>query len=425
MDSVIIHQPYIRQENGKIRLVALIERPNENPFELFYEVDDAYKEYLCYERSDAFLLGILEYAMYFGFNIECVAPVTERLCYQLMTYYIPVLSKNISYYRLIAIKGPLTSEGVSSQGAVGTGFSGGVDSYCTVLKHLKPHEESFALTHLICANAGAFTYAGGDVSKGFFEKYISIYQGIAKEMELPLISIHTNYMEFYIQIKRDPVCAQTQLKTGSCVHALQKLFGIYYFASAVTLDYFSLDENSPSFYDLFNLYTMSINTLAFHSSGYEYNRIQKVEYIADNIWAQKTLTACINYFGVTSRLNCGRCRKCIRTMMELYALDKLYLFSSVYDIEDFKKHLTQRIGSNLAAKEETIHGYNKEFIETARSNRVTIPFMAYMWAFFVYKPWYFITSKLRDYKLLRRIYYFFNIDVLRGGEIARKYRIKT
>jgi hypothetical protein len=422
---MIIHQPYVRHKNGKIRLAALIERPNDDPCELFYEVDDEYEEYLCYERSDAFLLGILEYAMYFGFDIEYVAPVTERLYYQLATYYIPVLSKNISYYHLIAIKGPLTSENVTSKGAVGTGFSGGVDSYYTILKHLKPSKESFALTHVICANAGAFTREGGDISKGFFEKYISIYQDIAKEMELPLISIHTNYMEFYIQIKLNPVHSQTQLKTGSCVHALQKLFGIYYIASGVTLDYFFLNDNDPSFYDLFNLYTMNTNTLAFHSSGYEYNRIQKVEYIADNIWVQKTLTACMNYLGVTSHLNCSKCRKCRRTMMGLYALGKLDYFSDVYDIEDFKKHLAQRIGNNLAVKEETSHGYNKEFIETAKSNKIKIPFMAYMWAFFVYKPWYFIISKLRDYKILRKIYYFFNIDVLRDGGIARKYRIKT
>ena len=92
MNNIIIHEPYIEKNADKTKLIAVIDRPNKEPFSLFYEVDSEYTQYLCSESSDAFLLGILEYAMYWCMNIECTAPVTERLYYQLQNYYIPIVS---------------------------------------------------------------------------------------------------------------------------------------------------------------------------------------------------------------------------------------------------------------------------------------------------------------------------------------------
>jgi hypothetical protein len=82
MNKIIIHEPFIIVHAEKTRLSALIERPNNAPFELFYEVDNEYAGYLCDERVDAFLIGILEFItaklrtskiirkLYYRFNID-------------------------------------------------------------------------------------------------------------------------------------------------------------------------------------------------------------------------------------------------------------------------------------------------------------------------------------------------------------------
>jgi hypothetical protein len=429
MSRIIIHEPHIikigeKSSGGgggdKSRLIALIERPDEDLFELFYEVDSEYSKYFCVERSDAFLVGILEYAMFKNFDIECIAPVTERLYYQLVSYYIPIVSKNISYHHQIAIFAPLIDEDIPNEYAVGTGFSAGVDSFYTVLKHLNSKEGLFKLTHLVFANAGALTYEGGDISKNIFEKKLLLFQHTIMEIGLPLIAIHTNYMEFYYNT-RDGVCWGS-LKIGSCIHALSKLFCTYYIASGFALHHFHFNENDSAFYDLFNVYSISTNTLTFHSSGHEVERIQKIEYMINNKWVKKTLCVCADLFKTGDKLNCSRCSKCIRTMMELYALGKLDDFADVFDIQDFKQHMARRIGINFARKVEMFDGFNDEFIDAAKRNHVKIPFMAHIFSIFVYKPMYFFIRKLRKYTLIRKLYYYFNIDVLRCGKIALKHR---
>jgi hypothetical protein len=58
-----------------------------------YEADETLRV-----SETSFLIGILEYAMFMNLDIECLAPVTERLFYQMTTYFIPIVSKNIKHY---------------------------------------------------------------------------------------------------------------------------------------------------------------------------------------------------------------------------------------------------------------------------------------------------------------------------------------
>ncbi len=61
---------------------------------LWFEVEKEYEPYLCYERSDAFVIGLLSWAMRLNHDIECTAPVSEELLYNLRTYLIPSLAKH-------------------------------------------------------------------------------------------------------------------------------------------------------------------------------------------------------------------------------------------------------------------------------------------------------------------------------------------
>lgn len=120
-----------------------------------------YEDYLEDKYADPLVLATLEYAMEREVNIECEAPMNERLHYQLSSYFIPTISSNIEFFYNIDIIAPLISISNNKQTAcygVGTGFSGGVDSFYTVLKHMNPKQEQFKLTHLLLANVGANSY---------------------------------------------------------------------------------------------------------------------------------------------------------------------------------------------------------------------------------------------------------------------------
>ena len=106
--AVIINQPYIEDvENGKIRLCSQIE--GEYSGVLYYEVEEKYREYLCCENADAFLVGLLHSCMYDNEEIICKAGVSSQLLFQLKTYYIPTLSENMPDMHSINIKAKATN----------------------------------------------------------------------------------------------------------------------------------------------------------------------------------------------------------------------------------------------------------------------------------------------------------------------------
>ena len=80
--KIIISYPHIITHNSLHRLLCSITIVGEKS-ELWVSVEDKYSQYLCSERSDAFLIGLLPVAMRRGLDIVCEAPVSEKLLFQL------------------------------------------------------------------------------------------------------------------------------------------------------------------------------------------------------------------------------------------------------------------------------------------------------------------------------------------------------
>lgn len=411
--QIVIGKPYIKKEDNSIKLCANVKR-FETEFELYYEVENKYEKYLTWEIADAFVLGILEYAMHLNMDIVCENPISERLYYMLSNYYIPTVSKNLSFFHHINIKAPISNIQIKNESAVGTGFSGGVDSYYSVVKHLNCQYPHYKLTHLVITNVGSFRYDGGEISKKIFEETIAFLRPAAEKLKLPLITINTNYMEFYEKYT-EPVNNCGTLKNCSCIYALKKLFSVYYYSSGVPFEKFEFHKKDPSFYDLFTLSCISNVNLEFYSCGSEVNRIEKVDFISQYEVPRDYLSVCLNTH------NCGKCRKCIRTLSELYVLNKLELYKNVFDVEKFRKKMPVLLAKNFANKMESVDGFNKEIIEMAKRNGIKIPIRTYVYAT-ILKPIYFIMDIVKKNKNIRRIYYKLNIDVLLHGKKALLYR---
>ena len=79
--------------------------------------------YLCPERSNAFVVAMLWYAMLTGSDIRFEAPVSKQLYDGLTGTLIPALAKG--GFRAIRLEGEVTSERVETQGGVVSGLSCG------------------------------------------------------------------------------------------------------------------------------------------------------------------------------------------------------------------------------------------------------------------------------------------------------------
>ena len=155
---------YLQHTDGQVRLCADIAL-NGRGTTLWFGVDEKQADYLCHDRSDAFVMALLPTAMRTGQDIVCQTPMSERLHYQLEQLLIPSVCAAGTLYHPIHIQAPLMAEKVNSKGAVATGFSGGVDSLHTIMTHGK--DSAYPLTHLTLFNLGVFE--GAAYRQGFLK----------------------------------------------------------------------------------------------------------------------------------------------------------------------------------------------------------------------------------------------------------------
>lgn len=329
---IVIKQPFLERNEQFSRVVCDIQIDGVSHV-VWFQVENAYGQYLCDERSDAYVIGMLSYAMRGNHDIVCEAPITEQLLYGIERDLIPSLSKyskKLHPVRITAKTAPALQEGF----AVGTSASFGIDSFSSIRNNMDSKYEGLRLTHLCINNVGAFNECydqyGADKVK---EERYQIAETVAAELGLPLIKTDSNFA------KKIP---QNHLRTHTyssvfAIYVLQKLWRVYYLASSGE-DYaeFSLEHSEKkdcALYDILSLQCFSTPFLRIYSEGGAMNRMEKTRGLTDYRFAQKYLHVC------TARpFNCGVCGKCRRTLVTLDILDALDDFSEVFDIAYYRNH---------------------------------------------------------------------------------------
>ena len=125
--------------------------------ECFYSVPRQYSGMADTESSNCFLAGMIYPAMRYGEDIEIKGVVSARLLYNLNEYLVPLMTICDPRLKRIRISASAVDDcGCREAKAVGTGFSGGIDSFATICEHfVRPEPEGFRLTHLFFFNVGA------------------------------------------------------------------------------------------------------------------------------------------------------------------------------------------------------------------------------------------------------------------------------
>jgi hypothetical protein len=197
-------------------------------------------------------------------------------------------------------------------------FSGGVDSFTTLYAHLGASAagEDFRLTHLFYAH-------GFDIPLGnpLYDEFAAEFAGLAKDWNLGFIGLETNARKIV-----EPHVPWVN-SHGACLTACALLLagGARKFIIPSTNRHsllFAPCGSNPVTDPMFGTESLDIIHHGSHLS-----RIQKIVAIADRGEARQHLRVC--WKNVPGQRNCGRCVKCLKTMMPLAVagvLDKFAVF---------------------------------------------------------------------------------------------------
>lgn len=327
---IVIGKPQIISVGEDVRLQTTF-RVDHKEEKVWFQVGKKYRDYLCQERCDAFVVGVLNYAMRYGHDIKCEAPIGEYLYYQISVYLIEALCKSSKGLYKTQIQADIDFSVLETAGAVGTGISCGVDSFHVLAMQSDSLFKKHNITHLAFNNVGS--HGRGENARKLYTERKLLAEKFCQENGFELVESDSNLMDV---IPQNHLLSHTY---SSCfaILALQKLYSIYYYASSgYPFQYFSLQDNEKydcAYYELLSLDVFSTPELKIYSEGGALSRFDKIKRVAEYTPSYKYLNVCIK-----EGQNCGQCEKCTRTLLALDALGKLDLYRNVFDIDYYRLH---------------------------------------------------------------------------------------
>lgn len=164
---------------------------------------------------------------------------------------------------------------------------------------------------------------------------------LAGAMEMTLLRIETNVMTAFPEIED----VWSSVSHGPCLAAVghflsSELSGMIISAS------FAQDQLQPwGSHPATDKY-FSSDSFRFEHSGVAYNRLEKHRLIARNPELLRYLSVCEKGPQPGSKINCGKCQKCLRSMITLDLLDIDVRHASTFEWDDYdpkelKKYLLQ------------------------------------------------------------------------------------
>ena len=274
---------------------------------LTHEVPDSYSHLLFADRGDRVLTSVLLCAMEKSLDIKVEGVVSPRLLdglNRLQTLWHEWRPKK---YSLISISADSYEEAPSNHQGLGLfTFSGGVDSTYSVF-----HQLSNEAIQPLPVGAAVFVH-GADIpleDKAGFEAAKRRAEKILEGTGIELIPVRTN--------SRLLGCNWEDshgLELSACLLLLQSGFGTgvlagWRSAAEVVYPWGSTPLTDP---------LASTEAMRIVHDGLERNRIEKIEWLSRHPDVIRHLRVC--WEGENRGENCGACEKCVRTLLDFWAL---------------------------------------------------------------------------------------------------------
>lgn len=340
--------PELEESDGLVRIAVGISSA-EGDARLWFGVAPAHAGALMRDRADGFVVAMLLRAMQLGEHLRVAAPLCARLHYNLVHHYQPLMCVLLPGLRPVRIDAELVDVAPLSgaaPGAVGTGFSAGIDSFTVVHDHfINPMPAGFRLTHFTFNNVGSHGVRDPARARHLFHQRHAAVRGYPERIGLPLIAVDSNLAELL------PMDFEQTHTTRNLAVALvlQGLLSRYYYAS--TFRYRDL-RIAPSYdsalADPVAVPLLSTGSLDMVASGSQYTRIEKTRRVAEVPGIEHWLNICATE-SLDGR-NCARCPKCCRTLYTLELLGLLDRFAGVFDMDRWRRERNRYVVTQLLAR---------------------------------------------------------------------------
>ena len=326
VSMLIIHKSRICNFDGGTKLetpITEITENNTNEHLVWCSTMPEYGKYLCTERCDALLIGLLHYALIHGHDIRSEIPASTELLVRLRECVIPLLAASSPRAKSISLDIPSSSEALPNAGAVGTGVSLGVDSSYSIMSHSSGSDSTLKLTHLLYFNVGS--HGRGERARNLSERHLQRIKKFAGENAFKLVVLDSNFADEFKQHYE----YIHFFAAAFAVFSLQKLWSDYFYASAGfsehSMDFKDWDIQTNANFTLFLQGVFSTRNLRFYADAENKTRLEKTAALGTYAPAHKFLYVCTQEAD-----NCCRCKKCMRTIVSLRALGLLDKFSQAF-----------------------------------------------------------------------------------------------
>jgi hypothetical protein len=304
--------PQITKDGGEIKISNTLHWGDGKSWDLEFSFDNDMLPLTT--ELDPWLVVALLPAMGAGMDLELSRPVSARLLQNLPTIQ-AIFNTWDATYQKVKVTAPARSEPIyGGKRKTACFFSGGIDSFYTVLRH---QAEIDVLIHLDNPWAGAEGRArmNGKIKEA------------AHRLGKELIIVKSNFRGLLDKY------TNWDYSHGAALIA-QALFLAPYFSKvfvASTYYYANLQPNGT--HPLLDPLWSTEGVEVVHD-GAEKNRPKKIESIAHNEIMLSSLRVC--WENIENEKNCGRCRKCLFTMVSLRTagvLDHCTAFAVPLDLE--------------------------------------------------------------------------------------------
>lgn len=348
----------MRQEGLKV-LAEL--KVNNKTYTVTTTFNEVCFPYITIDRIDAYVLGLIYFAMRNGYDIYSEMPISEQLYYNLEYHLIDALIIGNPHLHRVKVIAPIVTSFPDTERQVlsATGISCGVDSLYTVATHSNLVSlPSFTINSLCFFNIGAGFKGEETVRTPLIEGRIHLAHSFCKEYGYRFLFVESDFHLVMNQIASYSHIENCTYVNLFCVLHLQKEMKRYYISSADSYSFFTVNNpaNSEKFssdYDLLTCMVASINGMSVYSAGGNIKRIEKTRFLGDNYPpSYKYLNVCVEQVH-----NDSTCFKCIRTLLSIDAVCKggVSLFNAVFDIPYYlthKKEYIRRMWINAVFKRD-------------------------------------------------------------------------
>ena len=331
-------------EAVQARIVCDMEADFTNVKEFFFCVDEENADCLTDDVYDAFLIAALYPAMCYGEDIHIDGKVTKRTYHNLKQYVQGMVLAYEPNFHEIDIKVEGFSHAHKNENLhVGTGFSGGVDSFSTLVdNYFHTDDSDYKIDSLYFFHVGQYGYGyDNPINYERANNRYGLTREFAYKIGLSSLMLNTNMFSFYQPHWEFDAGIFCRL---ACVFVLQRSLKRYYISNSATyreaakLDFITNHVDLAEIVDPMIMPLLSPEGMEIVCDGAQHERTEKTLNISDNPIAQKYLNVCVSTGTRVAAKNCGHCTKCLRTMMALDSIGALDKFSAVFDLDDWKKN---------------------------------------------------------------------------------------